>query len=132
MYGAVLPAEDVHKCLGYWWKGDLLATKSVEENILNAHHAFFHYGSIGVIQGDINPLSSRSVLENCVVLILLFGSENWVMTEGLVERLKACQGELAKRVPKWSKHHSNTAAITALKMPSMRSRLLVTKLGFLW
>ena len=36
-----------------------------------------------------------------------------------------------KRVLKWPKHHSNTAAITALEMPTMRSRLLVTKLGFL-
>ena len=36
-----------------------------------------------------------------------------------------------KRVLKWPKHHSNTAAITALEMLTMRSRLLVTKLGFL-
>lgn len=44
---SALPAGDAGKCLGYWWKGDLSATKSVEENIANAWHAFFHYGSIG-------------------------------------------------------------------------------------
>ena len=65
--GSILPAGDVGKCLGYWWKSDLLATKSVEENIWKAHRAFFH-----------------------------------------------------------------SAAITALEMPTIRSRLLVTKLGFLW
>lgn len=55
------------------------------------------------------------------------------MTEGLVERLEAFQGELVKRMLKWLKHHSNTAAITALDVPTInyRSRLLVVKLGFL-
>ena len=84
-----------------------------------------------MFQGDISPLSSRSVLECCVMPILMFGSENWILTEGLIDRLEAFQGELVKRVLKWPKHHSNTAAITALDMPTMRSRLLVTKLGFL-
>ena len=31
--GSVLPAGDARKCLGYWWKGDLSASRSVEENI---------------------------------------------------------------------------------------------------
>ena len=34
--GSILPAGDVGKCLAYWWKSDLPATKSVEENILKA------------------------------------------------------------------------------------------------
>ena len=34
--GSVLPAGDVGKCLGYWWKADLLATRSVEDNIQKA------------------------------------------------------------------------------------------------
>ena len=32
--GCVLPEGDVGKCLGYWWRGDLLATKCVIENSL--------------------------------------------------------------------------------------------------
>ena len=40
--GSVLPAGDMGKCLGYWWKGDLLATRAVEENIMKARRAFFH------------------------------------------------------------------------------------------
>ena len=109
--GSILPAGDVGKCLGYWWKSDLLATKSVEENIWKARRAFFHYGSIGVFQGDISPLSSRSVLECCVMPILMYGSENWILTERLIDKLEAFQGELVKRVLKWPKHHSNTAAL---------------------
>ena len=103
----------------------------MEENILKARRAFFHYGSIGVFQGDIRPLSSRSVLECCVIPILMYGSENWILTERLIDKLEAFQGELVKRVLKWPKNHSKTAAITALEMPTMRSRLLVKRLGFL-
>ncbi len=40
--GSVLPASGEGKCLGYWWKGDLLATRAVEENIKKARRAFFH------------------------------------------------------------------------------------------
>ena len=129
--GAVLPAGDVGKCLRYWWKGDLLATKSVDENIKKARRAFFYYGSIGAFQGDICPLSSRSILEACVMPVLLYGCENWVMTEALWEKLEAFQGELSKRILKWPKHHSNTAAATALDVPSMRCRVLIRKLSFL-
>ena len=53
--GTVMPAGDVGKCLGYWWKGDLYATKSVDENIKKARRSFFHYGSIDAFQGDICP-----------------------------------------------------------------------------
>lgn len=81
--GSVIPASDEGKCLGYWWRGELLATKSVDANIRKAWSAFFHYGSIGVFRGDICPLSSKSVLECCVMPILLYGAEIWIMTEHL-------------------------------------------------
>ena len=74
--GSVLTAGDAGKCLGYWWKGDLLVTHAVEENIKKAWRAFFHYGSISVFQGDLSPLSCRSVLEICVMPVLLYGCEN--------------------------------------------------------
>lgn len=51
--GSVLPAGDMGKCLEYWWKCDLL-THAVE-NIMKARCVFFHYGSIGVFQGDLSP-----------------------------------------------------------------------------
>ena len=75
------------KCLGYWWSSDLFATKSVDENIQKARRAFFHFGSIGVFQGDLSPLSTKSVIETCVVPILLYGSENWILTDGLLQSL---------------------------------------------
>ena len=117
--------------MGYWWKGDLLAARAVEENIKKARRAFFHYGSIGAFQGDLGPLSCRSVLETCVMPVLLYGCENWIVTDGLVEKLEKFQAELAKRILKWPRHFSNTATITAVELRTMRCRVLERKLGFL-
>ena len=53
------------------------------------------------------------------------------MTDRLVKKLEAFQGELLKRILKWPKHLSNTAATTVLGVPCMGPRILVAKLGFL-
>ena len=53
----------------------------MEENIRKAHCAFFHFGSIGVFQGDISPMSSKEVIESCVMPVLFYGSENWILTD---------------------------------------------------
>ena len=63
--------------------------------------------------------------------VLLYGCENWILTEVLWEKLEAFQGELAKRILKWPKHHSNTAAATTLEVSTMRCRVLIRKLSFL-
>ena len=123
-----MPVGDVGKCLGYWWKGDILATRSVDENIKKVRRAFFHYGSIGVFQGDICPLSSKSVLKCCVIPVLLYRCENWMP---LCQKLESLQSELVKRMLKWPKHLSNTAALTTLEVPTVRSRVLQRKLSFL-
>ena len=39
--------------------------------------------------------------------ILMYGSENWILTERLIDKLEVFQGELVKMVLKWPKHHSN-------------------------
>ena len=56
------------KCLGYWWSGNLLTSKSIDENIQKARRAFFYFS---VFQGDLSPLSTRSIIKTCVVPILL-------------------------------------------------------------
>ena len=64
--GSVLPVGTFAKCLGYWWNRDLIATKSVEENIKRARKSLFHYGSIDAFHGYLNPLSTKSIIETCV------------------------------------------------------------------
>ena len=98
MDGSIIPAGHVGKCLGHWWKGDLSASRSVEENIGKVHHPFFHFSSIGVFQSNMSPRSSKEVIEYCVMPVLLCGYEKWIMTDSLVEKLEAFQAELVRRV----------------------------------
>ena len=128
--GVVSPSRSEARCLGFWWRRDLFATRAVEEGISKARRAFFQFGSVGTFQGVLNPASSKSVIETCVMPVLLYGCENWILKERLINQLNSFLGELAKRCLRWPKHHSNTAAQVALDLESIRLRLLLTKLGF--
>ena len=69
------------KCLGTWWTHNLTSTKSIAENICKARKALFSFGSIGVFHRNLNPLSSNSVIETCVMPVLLFGCESWYLID---------------------------------------------------
>ena len=59
-----------------------LHQEPLEESIQKARRAFFLHGSIGAFQGDLSPLSTKSIIiETCVMPVLLYGCENWVVTE---------------------------------------------------
>ena len=49
----------------------------------------------------------------------------------MISSLEAFQGEIAKRILKWPRHHSNTAAVVVVGLQSVESRILERKLGFL-
>ena len=66
----------------------------IEHNITKAKRSFFAYGSIGTHEGTISPLSCRSVIETCIMPILLYGCECWYLCDS---SLKAFLGELCKR-----------------------------------
>ena len=91
------------KCLGYWWSWDLSASKAIGEATKRARRAF---GAIGAFNGKLNPISSRAIFDVCVIPILLYGSENWILTTPLLDRLEAFQGEIGRRILKLSKFHS--------------------------
>ena len=129
--GVAIPSCSEARCLGSWWRRDLFATRAVEEEISKARRAVFQFGSVGTFQGVLNPASSKSVIETCLMPALLYGCENWILIERLINQLNSFVGELAKRCLRWPKHHSNTAALVALDLESIRWRLLLTKLGFL-
>ena len=70
-----------------------LASRAVEENIQKARKAFFHLGSIGAFQGDLSPLSSRSVASawrHMWFQVLLYSYEIWIVTERILQQLEAC------------------------------------------
>ena len=51
--------------------------------------------------------------------------------ENCPNQLESFLRELIKGVLRWPKHFSNTAAVSALEMGSMRCRLVVRKFGLL-
>ena len=64
-----------------------MASRSVAENIGKARRSFFLYGSIGAFQGDLNPLSNKSIINTCVMPVLLSGCENWVLSGDCLDLL---------------------------------------------
>ena len=85
----------------------------------------------GVFQGDLGPLSSCAVVESCVMPVLPYRCENWVLTEQLISRLETSLGELAKRILKLPRWASNTAANVVMGWTIVRARVVVQKLNFL-
>ena len=87
--------------------------------------------AMGAFQGQISPLSGRSIFEQCVIPIFLYGSENWFLTEPLLRMFEAFQEEIGRRILRLTRFHSGRAVHLALSWPSMASRLLQRKLLFL-
>ena len=88
--GELIPAGDVGKCLGDWWREDLMATRAVEENIKKAFSCMVALVCSNFL-GDLSPLSSWSVVEVCVMpscfmvvrtgLFLRSCRDNWNLSE---------------------------------------------------
>ena len=75
------------------YREDLLSCRAVQENIKKARRSFFMFGSIGVYQGDLSPLSARSVVEVCVMPVLIYGSENWILNVTTIALLESFLAE---------------------------------------
>ena len=106
------------KCLGTWWTHNLTSTKFIAENVCKARKAFFSFGSIGIFHGNLNPLSSNSVIKTCVMPVLLFGCERF-------------QCNIGRRILQLSRFHSNISIRIGLDWPSVRARVFIQKLNYL-
>ena len=89
------------------------------------------YDQLGPMKGKLNPLTGRSLFETVVVPTLLYGCETWILSESHLATLESCQAEIGKRILGVSKFHSNLSTLIGLHWPSVRSRVLARKLGFL-
>ena len=119
------------KCLGIWWQHNLSADRAVQENISKARRAFFAYGQLEAFQGNLNPLSSSSIFESCVLPILLYGCETWLLNVTSLSALESFQAEIGRRILKLPSFFSTSTVQICLCWPSMATRILVRKLGFL-
>ena len=48
----------------------------IEDRIQKARKAYFQFGSIYAFQGSLSPVSTSSIVQWCVLPILLYGVEN--------------------------------------------------------
>ena len=87
--------------------------------------------ALGTFQGGLNPLPTGSIIQTCVMPVLMYGSENWLLTINQLNQLDSFLGEMAKKALKWPRHFSNTAALVTMGMESIRVDLLIRKLSFL-
>ena len=108
-----------------------MSSKAIEENILKARKAFFASGCLGAFQGQLNPLSGRSIYVTCVLPVLLYGCENWIVNKALLDQLECFQAWVGKRILGISKCHNNIIVPIALDLPCVRSLVLLKKLRFL-
>ena len=119
------------KCLGVLWDSSLPSKTSIMERINKACSAFFSRGELGAFHGLLNPLSSHSLIECCIIPVLMYGSESWVLNSTHLSKLESFQAELSKRMLKLPKHTSNTIPLLVLNWPLMCARILCSKLAFL-
>ena len=92
------PVRETATCLGYQWKYDLSSSHAIQIRVQKARRAFFQYGSIYAFQGKLSPLSCSSIVETCILPILFYGVENWIMSPESIQMLESFQGEIAKRI----------------------------------
>ena len=68
------------------------------------------------------------IFDTYVIPILLYGSENWILTASLLDCLEAFQGEIGRIILNLSKLHSTLSTRLALRWPSIAARVLIRKL----
>ena len=68
--GAVIPVRAEAKCLGYWWRSDLLASKSVSENIAKARlFSPWKYRSLpGRLKPTLHKIYNTNMCPPCSVV----------------------------------------------------------------
>ncbi len=85
-----IPVANSARCLSAWWTMDLspdgLWKTSTKQRVLSLLMVAVH-----VFHGTLNPLSSRSIVESCVLRILLYGTETWILNTTLLKKLKSFQ-----------------------------------------
>ena len=62
---------------------------------------------------------------------LLYGAENWILDEACLDLLERFQAEIGRRILRLNRYHSYLAVRIGLSLPSIASRILIQKLGYL-
>ena len=76
-------------------------------------------------------MSSCSIVQCCVLPILLYGVKNWIMSCESIKKLECFQGKIAKRILQMPQWYSNKVACILLGCNSIHSLCTNRKLRFL-
>ena len=126
-----ISTQPTAKCLGFWWHTNFSPAKSIAEKISKSRRAFFALGSTGASQGALNPLSGCSLLSTFVLPILLYSSENWILSDSQICALEGFQAEIGRSILRLSTCHSHLSVVVAFRWPRLRVCILLRKLAFL-
>ncbi len=96
---------------------------------IKARKAFFAFGRIEAFQGHLNPLSANSIYESCVIPLLLYGSDTWLLDSTTIHLLDRFQNEIGRRIVKLQKNTSGKVVHLCLSLQSMTCRILLKKPG---
>ena len=95
-----------------------------------ARRALFGLGSTKAFHGDLNPLSSSNIFETCVLPVLLYGYETWLIDSSCIQALEKFQCEIGRRILKLSKYHANDVIRIGIHLPAVATCILLRKLTF--
>ena len=71
-------------------------------------------------------------MESCIIPVLMYVSESWVVNVTLLKRLEPFQAEIGKRILRLPKYTSNNIPLLVLRWPSMCAQILCSKISFLF
>ena len=81
--------------------------------------AFFAFGRIDAFQGHLNPLSSINIFETCVIPVLLYGCDTWLLDSSTILLLEQFQYEIGRRILKLQNNTSGKLVRLCLNLPSL-------------
>ena len=102
--GTVLPQVDLLNVL------DTSGTMICLTNLRLGTTSTRQDGSTGLFQGDLSPLAGRSMVDTCILPILLYSAENWYLSPRSLHMLDSFLGEISKRLLKLPQWYCNTPA----------------------
>ena len=83
------------KYLTHWWRGELIASWP-HVLLKRTFRRLYSSLALGLFKVIFGSLSTRLIL---VVTVLVYGCEDWIVTDRILEQLEACLEEWALRWP---------------------------------
>ena len=75
---------------------DDLSSYAIQIHVQKAGKAYIQCGNIYTFQGKLSPIACCSIVETCVLPILLYIVENWVLSSESIQVIDSFHGEIAE------------------------------------